>query len=196
MECNECQKCVPWGLSSTMDVTSSVFQACLPPLAWWHVSQCYLYCATSFDIDTLLWHEWKFPGTTTYRDERGERRGGKHSEKVRRKVRRKTRWKTRWKFCRRKAAVWDLSRLLSFRFRDLVGNRFLVPFPRRSGSVAGFFLSFFLSFVFLFFLSFSLSLSAQCSPLSHVMRLNVLKDFIHPIPGATLIKTSTCHDMW
>ena len=58
----------------------------------------------------------------------------------------------------------------------LLATRFLDPFPRRSGSVAG-------------------SPSAQCNPLSNVMRLNVLKDFIHSILGAALIKqalTMTC----
>ena len=30
MVCNECDRCVPRGLSNTMDVTSSIFQACLP----------------------------------------------------------------------------------------------------------------------------------------------------------------------
>ena len=72
--------------------------------------------------------------------------------------------------------VWDLSRLFSFRSKDLVGTRFLDPFPWRSGSVAG-------------------SLSVQCNPLLSVMRLNVLKDFVHPILGATLIATGTYHDM-
>ena len=119
MERNECHTCVPWGSSSAMDVTSSVFQACLPPPPWWHVSQCYLYCATSFDIDTLLWHEWKFPGTTIYRDEPGERgaakkRGEKCGEKCGEK--------RGYKFYRRKTAIWDLSRLFSFWSRDLVGN--------------------------------------------------------------------------
>ena len=63
-----------------------------------------------------------------------------------------------------------------FSLGALLATRFLDPFPRRSGSVAG-------------------SLSAQCNPLSNVMRLNVLKDCIHPILGATLIKTGTYHDM-
>ena len=58
----------------------------------------------------------------------------------------------------------------------LLATRFLDPFPRRSGSVAG-------------------SPSAQCNPLSNVMRLNVLKDFIHSILGAALIKTGTYRDM-
>ena len=58
----------------------------------------------------------------------------------------------------------------------LLATRFLDPFPRRSGSIAG-------------------SPSAQCNPLSNVMRLNVLKDFIHSILGAALIKTGTYHDM-
>ena len=126
MECNEFRTCVPWGLSSTMDVTSGVFQACLPPPPWWHVSQCYLYCATSFDIDTLLWHEWKFPCTTIYRDEPGERRGEKCSEKrgekCGEKCGEKRSEKRGEKFYRRKTAVWDLSRLFSFRSRGLVGN--------------------------------------------------------------------------
>ena len=43
----------------------------------------------------------------------------------------------------------------------LLATRFLDPFPRRSGSVAG-------------------SPSAQCDPLSNVMRLNVSKGF-HPL---------------
>ena len=49
-------------------------------------------------------------------------------------------------FYRRKTAVWNLSGLCSFRFRDLVGSLLLDPFPKRSGSVSG-----------------SLSLS-QCTP--------------------------------
>ena len=139
------------------------------PLPWWHVSHCYLYCATSFDIDTLLWHEWKFLGTIIYRDEPDERRGEKWSEKVQRKVRRKTQWKTRWK-TRWKIRplknsclpLWDLSRLFSLRSRDLVGN----------------------------------PLSWPLSPeISNITRLNVLKDFIHPILGANLIKAGTYDDM-
>ena len=58
----------------------------------------------------------------------------------------------------------------------LLTTRFLDPFLRISGSVAG-------------------SLSAQCNPLSNVMQLNVLKDCVHPILGATLIKTGAYHDM-
>ena len=58
----------------------------------------------------------------------------------------------------------------------LLATRFLDPFPRRSGSVAG-------------------SPSAQSNPLSSVMQLNVLKDFIHSILGAALIRTGTYHDM-
>ena len=58
----------------------------------------------------------------------------------------------------------------------LLATRFLDPFPRRSGSVAG-------------------SPSAQCNPLSNVMRLNVLKDFIHSTLAAALIKAGTYHDM-
>ena len=50
----------------------------------------------------------------------------------------------------------------------MLATRFLDPFPWRSGSVAG-------------------SPSAQCNPLSNIMRLNVLKDFIHSIIGAALI---------
>ena len=63
-----------------------------------------------------------------------------------------------------------------FGLGTLLATRFLNPFPRRSGSVA-------------------CSLSVQCNPLSNIMRLNVLKDFIHPILGATLIKTGTYRDM-
>ena len=33
------------------------------------------------DMDTLLWHEWRFPGTTIYRHEPGERRGESTAEK-------------------------------------------------------------------------------------------------------------------
>ena len=58
----------------------------------------------------------------------------------------------------------------------LLATRFLDPFPRRSGSVTG-------------------SPSAECNPLSNVMRLNVLKDFVHSILGVALIKTGTYHDM-
>ena len=61
-----------------------------------------------------------------------------------------------------------------FGLGTLLATRFLDPFPRRSGSVTG-------------------SPSAQCNPLSNVMRLNVLKDFIHSILGAALIKTGTYH---
>ena len=63
-----------------------------------------------------------------------------------------------------------------FGLRTLLATRFFDLFPRRSGSVAG-------------------SLSMQCNPLSNVMQLNMLKDFIHPILGATLIKTGAYHDM-
>ena len=97
---------------------------------------------------------------------RGEKCGEKHREK------------NSEKFHRKKTAVWDLSRLFSFRLGTLLATRFLDQFPRRSGSVAGY-----------------LSLSAQCNPLSNLMQLNELKDFIHPILGATLIKTGTYHDM-
>ena len=104
-------------------------------------------------------------GEKCSKKKRGEKCGEKHSEK------------RGGKFYRRRTAVWDLSRLFSFRSRELLATRVLDPFPWRSGSVAG-------------------SLSVQCSPLSNLMRLNVLKDFIHPILGATLIKTGTNHDMW
>ena len=57
-----------------------------------------------------------------------------------------------------------------------LATRFLDPFPWRSGSVSG-------------------SLSVQCNPWSNVKQLSVLKDFIHPILGATLTRTSTYHDM-
>ena len=63
-----------------------------------------------------------------------------------------------------------------FGLGTLLATRFLDPFPRRSGNVAG-------------------SPSAQCNPLSNVMRLNVLKDFMHSILGAAPIKTGTYHDM-
>ena len=58
----------------------------------------------------------------------------------------------------------------------LLATRFLDPFPRRSGNVAG-------------------SPSAQRNPLSNVMRLNVLKDSMHSIFGVALIRTGTYHDM-
>ena len=80
------------------------------------------------------------------------------------------------KFYRSKTAVWDLSRLFSFRPRDLIGNPLSRPLSRRSGNVAG-------------------SPSAQCNPLLNIMRLNVLKDFMRSILGAALIKTGTYHDM-
>ena len=63
-----------------------------------------------------------------------------------------------------------------FGLGTLLAIRFLDPFPRRSGNVAG-------------------SPSAQCNPLSNIMRLNVLKDFMHSVLGAALIKTGTYHDM-
>ena len=63
-----------------------------------------------------------------------------------------------------------------FGLGTLLATRFLDPFPLRSGSVTG-------------------SLSAQRNPLSNVMRLNMLNDFIHPILRATLIKTGTYDDM-
>ena len=63
-----------------------------------------------------------------------------------------------------------------FGLGTLLATRFLDPFPRRSGGVAG-------------------CLSVQRKPLSNVMRLNMQKDFVHPILGATLIKPGTYHDM-
>ena len=79
-------------------------------------------------------------------------------------------------FYRRKTAVWDFHDCFHFGPGTLLATRFLDPFPRRSGSVAR-------------------SPSAQCNPLSNVMRLNMLKDFIHSILGAALIKTGTYRDM-
>ena len=115
MVCNECDTCVPRGLSSTMDVTSSMFQACLPPPPWWHVFQCCLYCPTSFAIDTLLWYEWKFPDTAIYRHKPGERRGWKCSEKrgCGEKTQWKTRWQTQWKILPQKNSCLGFIRTLS-----------------------------------------------------------------------------------
>ena len=74
----------------------------------------------------LLWHEGKFPGTTICSDGPGERCGEKAakkcSENCGEKCGEKRSEKRDEKFYRRKTAVWDLSRLFSFRSRDLVGN--------------------------------------------------------------------------
>ena len=80
----------------------------------------------------------------------------------------------------RKTAFWELSRPFSFRSRDLVGNPFSQPLSPEIWQCR----------------RLSLSLTAQCNPLSNVMQQNMLKDFIHPILGATtLLKAGTCHDM-
>ena len=176
MERKECHTRVPWGLSSTMDVTSSVFQACLPPPPWWHVSRCYLYCAASFDIDALLWHEGKFPGTTICRDGPGERCGEKCSEKCGEKCGENAAKNAVKNSTAEKQLFGIYHDCFHFVPGTLLATRFLDPVPQRSGSVVG-------------------SPSAQCNPLSNVMRLNVLQDFIHSTRRAALIKTGTYHDM-
>ena len=126
MECNEFHTCVPWGLSSTMDVTSSVFQACLPPLHDGMFFSVIYIVPSHLTWTLLLWHEWKFPCTTIYRDEPGERRGEKcsetRSETCGEKCGEKRSEKRSEKFYRRKTACWDLSRLFSFQSRGFVGN--------------------------------------------------------------------------
>ena len=181
MERNDFHKCVPWGLSNIMDVASGVsgmsapsMMACFSVLLIlchliWHRH----FVVTWMEIplhDNLQGRAWR---KTWRKVQRKARR------KVRRKVRRKTQWKTRWKILPQRNGYLGLITTVFISVQGaLLATRFLDPFPRRSGSVAG-----------------SLSLSAQRNPLSNVMRLNVLKDCIHPILGATLIKTGTYHDM-
>ena len=125
-------------------------------------------------------HEWRFPGTTIYREEPGERRGEKCSEKRGEKCgekRSEQRGEKRGENSTTETQLFGISHhCFHIGLGALLATRFLVPFPRRSGSVAG-------------------ALSVQCNPLLNVMRLNVLKDFIHPVSGVTLIKTGTQHDM-
>ena len=167
---------------STMSVTRVFHEGCQAqwmwqavcfrhPPPWWHVSRCYLYCTTSFDIDALLWHEWKLPGTTICRDRPGERWGEKGAAK--------SAAKNAVKHSTAEKQLFGIYHdCFHFGPGTLLATRFLDPFPRTSGSVAG-------------------SSSAQCNPLSNVMRLNVLKDFIHSLLGAYHdMRWICCRSVW
>ena len=79
-------------------------------------------------------------------------------------------------FYRRKTAVWDLSRLFSFRSRDLVGNPLSRPLSPEIWQCR------------------RLSLSTV-QPIVERNAAEVLQDFIHSILGAALTKAGTYHDM-
>ena len=187
MDRNECHTCAPWGVSSTSDVTSSVFQACLPhPPMMACFSVLFILCHLSWHTHLLVtwrkipWHD-NLQGRTRCKTWRIVQWKSAAKSAVNNAAQKRTQWKTRWKFYRRKTAVWDLSRLFSFRSRDLVGNPLSWPLSPEIWECR----------------RLSLSLSVQRNPLSNVMRLNGLKDLIHPDSWcySPLIKAGTYHDM-
>ena len=100
----------------------------------------------------------------------------KCGEKSREKCGEKRSDKLGEKFYRRKTAVWDLSRLFSFRSRDLVGNPLSRPLAPEIWQCR------------------RLSLSTVQSIVER-NAAELLQDFTLSILGAALIKTGTYHDM-
>ena len=101
-------------------------------------SQFYLHCATSFDIDIMLWHEWKLPWHNNFTGMSLAKDVAKSAAKSTAKSAAKNAAKKRGeKSTTENSCLGFVTDCFHFGLGILLATRFLDPFPWRSGSVAG-----------------------------------------------------------